>query len=116
MPVFALGKWDFGHWDWDLSQKKKPKWEWDWCFVSISVGSGHWFVGFGNGIGNPPSGHSVLTSVSVFGSDLLLSCICKLSQVVYVNVDVLYKVSCLCQIAHVYRDRLSTWLKTVSSS
>ena len=48
LPVFALGKWDFGRWDWDLSQKKrKPKWEWDWCFVSISVRSGHWLVGIG---------------------------------------------------------------------
>ena len=22
MPVFALGKWDFGRWDWDLHYKK----------------------------------------------------------------------------------------------
>ena len=49
----------------------------------------------------------VRTSVSAFGSDSLLSCTCKLSQVVHVHVVVLYKVSCFCHIAHAHCDFLS---------
>ena len=28
MPIFALGKWDLGHWDWELQTQS---WEWETC-------------------------------------------------------------------------------------
>ena len=28
LPIFALGKWDLGHWDWELQTQN---WEWETC-------------------------------------------------------------------------------------